>query len=477
MQTSVGSVFSSLKEFGEKNRWYLEYAKFNKKFHQSLLAHCLNVASTAYRLYGALDVSGVGVGSRFETLVILSGFFHDVGKYTENYQREVMTFVDGGRINPIYLSHQNPAVVRPLLERFLGELEREGVDLGFGPDLVDRLVWVIKELGRREDAAGVSYTFERPPSVDAVVCKELVHLADIIASSRSVEEAFNSASEKARDGRYTRNLRFTYHKVHSIRGLLTQILHKSIEELYRERGYAPIYWFPDATLYVATSGVSLPDFKKEELVGRVREKINDFIKGIDPDAVARACFGVLTQTVITSPEFLFASDEVVEKFWDYIFRRPFAEYESKKKDDSGDRRLKADHSLLIVLYGIRKAVMDLGDKKRVVELGDRLLNEIYDGLEKFGFRRGVLESWPIIANTNKPSEVDIVGRTLRSHPLYEYPDQWRKEFKRVLVGITLAMKKVVEEENLDRSRLIASELLSDLSYPLSQESLVDGVEM
>lgn len=488
---SKSDIFNSLIKLAENFEWQYRYAKFNRELHQSLLAHSINVASIAYNLLKIIrDGPNQAVQQEFdlflpklEEQVILTGFLHDVGKYPEKYQQAVRDYLHQKERNSLEFSHQDKPLVEVFSKILLEELSQITGDQSLASqELLKQIVWSITNLGTKEHAGSISFGFDRPPTEEALLCKELTHLADVITSTRTVEEAVEVAS-KAAQGKYIGRLKFAYHKVSTIRGILTHILHKAIEEIYIEQGYSPIYWFADGTLYATSKGTAEPPLSHDILKQKVTQKLNELLNNVDPYQLAEASLGELKATVIASPEFLFQNENVIEQFWDYVFMRPFAKDEGQKVDDVDEylnvlkdklpnrrldelrgyvRRFKADYNIFIVLYGVRKALLEKSRNEK--ELKDKTKEMIKRAFfEELGVSA---DDWPEVANTNEKKDRVKVLESLISSPHYANRDDWRRILKETLIEITREFKRLWDEKNLGDKDKIVDSLLADVAHPV-----------
>ena len=489
------TLFESLRVIGEKYRWHLRYAKFNKELHQSLLAHSINVASVAYTLLKYVAGFGEVKASDDLTLkVVLTGFLHDVGKESEQYQAAVDLFLEGGRPNPLDFTHQGRVKTRPLIDAFLTELQTHAAKKGLNIDrqrLVDEIVWAIEMLGRREDAGAVSHSYEKPPTRDALLCKELAHLADVIASAHTPEECVSSASKAAREGIIISQLKFDYSKVSTIRGLLTQLLHRAVEELHLKSGYRAVYWFPEGTLYVYTDKHHPQAFDGVSFKQAIRKSIEEFLRDVPPSALARASFGELNWKVISAPELLMTDERTIRSFWNYIFNMEFAQPNMREPVKSeADRKLyqllepklkeimhldeetlhiqfgrfKADYNILVVLYGIRNQVVENSNKDVSQQATLELLNTLADGL---ALSRDSLAKWPekIALQTPQPQKVRV-ALDLITNQYYSDPSNWRILLKETMIKATLNLRQLWIQNGSDKISEVAELLVGDLVRPV-----------
>lgn len=497
MALDIFGLFEDLKAFGEKRNWHLKYSKYNQKIHQSLLTHCLNVGALSYNLLDYLDSQRiVDATEKLRAQALLTGFLHDAGKDGNSYQKAVRDFLDGLGTDPLDFCHQQYGDFQPVLDSLRSELDSKLVStLGSG-DLWREIAWTIAHLGRLENAAAVSASFERPPTNDALICKEIVHLADMMMSVRSVSEAVSLPLT----GAITSKLRLTYHKVSVVRGVLTQFLHEALESEFRSAGFEPVLWFPDGTVYVGKADLEVPKIDQEKLVGVIKQKIQERLSEDYAQQLAKAAYGNINATVIAAPEFLFLSDKVIHEFWQYIFAQKFAKPQRKGLDelDSKEKelykqisdmlagidedikltflaRFKADYNLLIVLYGIKTQLVKnaKGNKKKVEEEATWVIHNTLSRLLEIS--PSSLAEWPEIATqTSKELRRPVISALLQS-PYYSDIQLWQQKFSVALEEATLRLAELWRAYTGDKYEKVAQLLVADIMYPSEPQALLDAV--
>ena len=366
-----------------------------------------------------LDTKGlIKVDEKLRFQIILTGFLHDSGKESELFQEAVKAFLSGDGPEPLDFGHQQEKeihiVIDSLKEYLGGKLPTTNLQ-----DMLDDAVWSISQLGKREDSAAISHCFKKAPSSDALICKEIVHLSDILASKLTVEDAARAPL----DGTITSKLTLTYSKVCIVRGVLTHFLHTALEEQFEEQGFRAIQWFPDGTVYVGSRESDNPTINKDKIAEAITTKMRNILNKDHSRQMAKAAFGSLTKQVISAPEFLFMGDETVRLFWQFISKQKFAKtnvkdalkqltesetklfevFSEQLKNESEQSRLLyiarfiADFNLLIVLYAARKELIDnISNNKKTVEfeVTQRISTILSQKLE---FPLGSMDNWPKIA--------------------------------------------------------------------------------
>ncbi|MEM0287280.1 MAG: hypothetical protein QXG05_03790 [Nitrososphaerota archaeon] len=431
--------------------------------------------------------------------VLLTGFLHDAGKERDSYQKAVKDFLDGKGTEPPDYSHQYDIHIRPAAEALQKDLEEQFPFICSFSKIWEEIVWSIAHMGRMEDAGAVSRGFDRAPSTDALICKEIVHLADLMMSNFSVEDAVSVPLT----GQTVSKLQLTYSKVSVVRGVLTQFLHAALESQFTDAGFRPVQWFPNGTVYVGRAGAKVPKIDSAKLVDSVVKKMEDVLDKSRPLQMAKAAYGNIASQVIAAPEFLFANNEIVHEFWQYISRQRFAKPGNKKLDELTDKERKvyeqisgqlsgkdestrltflarflADFSLLIVLYGARKQLVENAidgvDSKKIKEEATKKIQETLVQVLKIPLEN--FATWPEITFQTKIEKRFPVAQTLWLSPYYMNPDEWRKKFLEALEKATVELANLWRIYIPNKYAIVAGYLASDVTHPLDPKAIMEEVK-
>lgn len=503
MQTSSfqdldDDLYRLIEDFAEKRKWHLKYAKFNWRSHQSLLAHSLNVASLSCSILDFLDKNkSIKLTEKLHIQMILTGFLHDSGKQSELFQEAVETFLSGEGPEPLDFSHQQEKEISATIESLKNDIrERLSISTNL-QDILDEVAWSVSQLGRRENSAAISHSFKRSPSSDAIICKEIVHLADVLTSKLTVEDTASVPLE----GSITSNLSIVYSKVSPVRGVLTHFLHTALEEQFVEKGFRPIQWFQDGTTYIGTKDAGTLTIDENRVVESIKGKMHDILNKGHSRQMAKAAFGDLRKQVIAAPEFLFADDEIIGLFWQFISRQKFAkpnvknvneltESESKlfrllsehlEKEEESTRlvylaRFVADFDLLIVLYGARKQLIEntLKNKKHVEsEITKRIKETIVQTLK---FPMQSIDGWPEIALQTKTEKRLSVAFSFWQSPFYDNPEVWQVKLLEALKKATIEIARMWKDIVPDKYQTISNLLIGDIAGPTTPRAMTCEAE-
>lgn len=486
-------LYACIQDIGENRKWHLKYAKFSLHSHQSLLTHSLNVASLSANLLDFLNEKGlIKINDKLHVQAIITGFLHDAGKESPLFQEAVKLYLSGNGPQPLDFCHQQENKIQPVIDALKEELSKKGI---LPQEIFEEAPWIITQLGKREDSAAISHSFQRAPSKDALICKEIIHLSDILASKFAVEDVVNVPL----DGEITSKLMLVYSKVCQVRGVLTHFLHMAIEEQFEEQGFKAIQWFPDGTAYVSIHETANPVLNKDKLSEAISSKMDELGENHSRQ-MAKAAFGSITQQVIAAPEFLFSSksDVTIREFWKFISNMKFAKTDVKNKvndlTDSEKRlfnvlsqelenetevtklvflsRFIADFNLLIVLYGARKQLIESipKDKKsleqKIIQEIDSIISQTLD------IPVAYIKDWPEIALQTKTEKRLSVAKSLWQSKHYDNPNVWHTKLLNALTAATIEMAKRWQEIVPNKYKAISNRLLADVTAPISPEDII-----
>ncbi|PSN89774.1 hypothetical protein B9Q03_08190 [Candidatus Marsarchaeota G2 archaeon OSP_D] len=491
MASLAPGLLARVTEFGYMEKWHLQYAKFNRQYHQSLLSHAINVGVLSVKLadlviHGRLadkerdEIVKAWNSGELVDLVFLAGFLHDYGKSKERFQNSVRVNLAGERASSTGFAHQMPSVVLEGLGKIREYLERQGYQRG--DRFWDDIRYCISNLGEIDNAESASFLFQTRPQIHSQLVIDVVHSADVLLSKTLDEIA---SSRKLFDGRYTESLDVWFTRVSTVRGVATQVLLLSLEELVKERGYEPLAWHQDGTVYCFRKGSAVPTLE-QDFAARVAQKLRQIVFA-DPSKLAKASFGGLQEQVITEPIFLFYSDEVVRQFWKQRFYEYRRELNSKKsaktdyfeKEDldrqgreklAGElgitvselherlRRFKEfDFKVFITLMGIEKQVRE--SVKQDAEIAE-IIQNVYSKLD--------VQPPNVKPSNTMKREIRLeFAKTVWKSRFYTNPVEWEDKLHGAMLEATLRLKEVFRKAQDPEKFLehIAHLLVNDITEP------------
>jgi hypothetical protein len=483
--------------FGYENKWHLYYAKFNQQYHQSLLSHALNVGVLSVDLADLVIQEGLKNTKSDEIirawssgelvdLVFLAGFLHDCGKSSERFQIAVESHLAGERVPSTHFSHQIPTDVSERLEKIKEYLKQNGYSRG--DQFWEGLKYCISVLGKIDNPESASLIFQTRPPIYSQFVRDVVHSADVLLS-KTLDEIVSSA--RLLDGEFTSGLDVWFTRVSVVRGITTQILLLSLEELIKEKGYKPVTWHQDGTVYCFRKGSPVLTLDEQDIVTRVVQKLKQIVFS-DSSKLAKASFGDLRQQVITEPVFLFYSDEVISQFWkqrfrefrmglyseesaktDY-FKQEALEQEDRKKltEEIGIteqelherlRRFKEfDFKVFQTLMGIEKQVRENVNQDEKI---DKIIKSVYSKLRVQPPSEKPTNTMP------KKSRLEF-AKSLWKSECYVNPNQWEVELHEAVLQATLELKELFREAKDPEKFLehIARLLVNEITEPTTRDS-------
>lgn len=486
---STPELLAHLVEYGYERKWYLDYAKFNKRYHQSLLSHSLNVGllsvNLAELIIQGLKDDGETVEIRKEwsndlpDLVLIAGFMHDCGKSGEEYQEATAAHIRGQGAPSTKFAHEQPSVVTRNLKDLQTFLEKKGYRRD--DEFWENIAYCVSTLGEFDNVGSTALFLLRRPSLVSKFAGDVVHSADVLLSLTLDELATN---RKIFSGDYTRGLEVEFTRVSVIRGVTTQILLLSLEELLSGMGLKPLAWHQNGTVFCYKDTTQAINLDTDALKRKIVEKLKEIVFS-DADKLARASFGDINKQIITEPNFLFYSGDVIDRFWRHRFsefkrrlvgsKRNYSEElsedERKKlaeefglRDDELEQRLKrfieVDFAAFNVLMGIKKQVVDYTNNPSEAE---KIIEQcVY---KKLGINAQVVGEPH--RNMEKKKRLNFAKQIWRNQN-YIDTQKWEKELMDALVEATKELGGLFKgKRNPDVFlEAIASLLVNDVTRPV-----------
>lgn len=294
-------LLNKLIDIGLERNWHRIEAKWGRHGTSSLLAHSINVAaitSELMKIMGGFTESDIRVG-------IALAFLHDIQKERAS-SREIIEST--GRLADKVFSDTDLQELKKIVERIpLTNEERD-------------LIFSLITHGAIQGIDHITILLTRERASDRPRVRRLVHeVADQLASIKSLDELQNLNEYSFMYKKLESfGLSLKYHRVSLIRGILTNLLHKTIHGIYEEAGFHPILFFPDGTVYIGKISQSEPDLLHdfhEKYMSNLKsllDEISNFPK------LGELAIGEINQTAIKSPRFAYLSDKTIEEFWDAL---------------------------------------------------------------------------------------------------------------------------------------------------------------
>ncbi|RLE93744.1 MAG: hypothetical protein DRJ55_03390, partial [Thermoprotei archaeon] len=212
-------LFYKALEAGYRRGWHKLLAKYARApatgRYQSLLHHSINTALTGWRLAKLL-----GVEEKYLEPLFVGLFLHDYAKSAKEYQERVTR---GWPTPPEKIPRGQLAED---FEKLLDELGLKDWSRG-----------IARRVAYLNEAPSTPFDYAEMLSAGPLPEKllDVAVLADVLNSIRGYWELGGRVSKIL--GKY--GFRIAYHQVSIIRGVVTQLVHRAVEEAMRDKGYEP----------------------------------------------------------------------------------------------------------------------------------------------------------------------------------------------------------------------------------------------
>jgi len=248
-------------------------------------------------------------------ILIVALMAHDMGKQLDEWQDYI-----GGRSDPLSdVNRRLTAEVVPTLYPALGLEPREGVN-----QVIENCINLHMKHERRPGNVLDAILEARGSQDRWFSLAEIVYHLDNLCSIGSVSGALDYLRDESKP--FYRHLLSVHHQV-SVRGASTPMLHKAAEELFEKKGWVPLLYFRDATIYVKSATEPKEQPTQEDVQARLTQVLQENLQS----EVARLMVGSPTATILPKPE-LFDHQEL-DDYLRIAYRRIGSGSFSKKKPD------------------------------------------------------------------------------------------------------------------------------------------------
>ncbi|RLE63771.1 MAG: hypothetical protein DRJ38_06820 [Thermoprotei archaeon] len=287
-------IFYKALEVGYRHGWDRKIAKYarapGRGRHQSLLHHALNTALVGWKLAEILKVE-----ERYLRPLFVGLFLHDFTKSGPIFQG-LAAGTGKGKVGKIPQGDER-AIFESLLDEFgLDEWERKtAVNVAFLNETPQKPEDFIEQLG-----------MEGLPGrlLDIAVVADILNSLQGYWDLDNVKEILDKYGYKV-----------AYHRVSVIRGMVTQLVHRTVENLMKKYGFEPVVYLADGAVYIG-EGDKIPD--KEKVREELFEILRNALKKVGGKKLGESAFGAIQQVIVKIPEYLYVSDEAIKFFWKYI---------------------------------------------------------------------------------------------------------------------------------------------------------------
>jgi len=294
-QDELARVINALRKMG----WGTIYAK--TKPEQTLLCHAVNAYGLSSFLFN-LIATRRNWDRKDTDLVSLAMLVHDAGKTKSEWQKQAIKTIEEytqEKVPPHKLSFEE-------LRDFIGQLHKCGLEI----DTDDRslkMIYLVSQtlhsLSAPESLLSSPYHYQ---------LSLLSTFIDYLISAETVYSAYEVTVSSEQGKAFDADLKFQFHGVSYIHGMITYLFNKATEEVFKKYNYEPILYFPEGTLYV-----SLKDEAKkidaEILLDEVATEFCEIVEEASGGRVQRGVTYKLTPAVtMINPDKIKSRDDMVD---------------------------------------------------------------------------------------------------------------------------------------------------------------------
>lgn len=269
--------------------WKLKLAK-KGTYEQSLFEHSMTVLDV---LLGLIPIIAhpkhYSLSEEEQIILAVSVLAHDIGKETDTWQIYIQNPTSGP-----WASHIIPDLTRDTIPRICAALNHDGIS-----DSVQKIMSHCIEFHHSRPGRSDGAILEAMLSGGSDRFLSLAHLVrsvDHFCSAANASEAVNAMQIDPALGHH---LQVTSHEV-VMRGVSTTFLHRSAQRAFQERGWKPLLYFSNATVYAADPNDAPIEPTWNEIHSFLKEEINTAIaRDVTPLMV-----GSPTGNILPKPELL-----------------------------------------------------------------------------------------------------------------------------------------------------------------------------
>lgn len=314
--TTTNRLYERAISYMNQQGWRRLTAK-SRGFEQSLFDHTRIEIDALLQLAPIFSLANhFGLTEDEFEMLIVALMAHDVGKQLDEWQDYI-----GGRSDPLSdINRRLTAEVVPTLYPALGLEPREGIN-----QIIENCINLHMRHERRPGNVLDAILGARGSQARWFSLAEIVFHLDNLCSIGSVSGALGYLRDESKP--FSRHLHTAYHQV-NVRGVSTPMLHKAAEEIFEEKGWMPLLYFRDATIYVK----SATEPREQPAQGEVRARLAQVLQENLQSEVAKLMVGSPTATILPKPE-LFDHEELDDYLRIAYGRIGSGSFSKKKPDD------------------------------------------------------------------------------------------------------------------------------------------------
>jgi hypothetical protein len=314
--TSTNQLYERVISYMNQQGWRRLTAK-SRGFEQSLFDHTRIEIDALLQLAPIFSqTSHFGLTDDELEMLIVALMAHDVGKQLDEWQDYI-----SGRSDPLSdVNRRLTAEVVPTLYPALGLEPHEGVN-----QVIENCINLHMRHERRPGNILDAILGARGAQARWFSLAEIVFHLDNLCSIGSVSGALGYLRDESKP--FYRHLHSVHHQL-SVRGVSTPMLHKAAEETFEEKGWIPLLYFRDATIYVKSATEAKEQPAKEEIRSRLARVLQENLQG----EVAKLMVGSPTATILPKSE-LFDHQELKDYLRIAYKRIGSGSFAKKKPED------------------------------------------------------------------------------------------------------------------------------------------------
>ncbi len=242
-ENDVFTNFDEIIKILLERKWHLKLGK-RREAEQSLLAHSLNAMSVAFVISEILDLDEIQARN-----LILAGLIHDCAeKESEEWQKYAL----GLRERPsedFERVHDLLTKIKPYLKNPLSDSDEN--------DIIQAVKLHMK-WSQSDDAMAMA--LHGGVSEEFIKLLDLLRLIDGIVSNTSISKLVERVKTDKfyADVPFPPQYKLEFHIINKIRGISTILLHYAIEKAYEKKGFKPILYYDEGTVYIGPKSAEIP---------------------------------------------------------------------------------------------------------------------------------------------------------------------------------------------------------------------------
>lgn len=255
MEVFVFNYRGKLIELLKKREWHKKIGK-TYPYVQTLLGHSLITYDVIKKLLDLLRRKNI-FSDEEEKILMVSSIVHDVGKEKSKWQNAV-------RKNEKPPKHFDEALTQNIANQ-LADI----FDIKDKNTIIDAVKFHMS--ATRTNGNIISSIVSGHKTNKWKDISNIVYSIDYLASCGTVLKAYSLLSNPSKFG-LAKYFYFTYHQI-NIRGISSTFLHNACQQAYEGKGWTPILYFPEGTVYVSLVRSNIPTI--EEIKNKLQNIFED----------------------------------------------------------------------------------------------------------------------------------------------------------------------------------------------------------